>query len=74
VNQWHQTTSGSRYIGSAFFTHCTPASPSDDQGLIELLSNNEDYFRAKPVNILKITILLDHGYHPEKLTTVLQAV
>jgi len=33
--------------------------------LIELLSHNLDYFRAKPVNIPKITILLDHGYHPD---------
>ncbi len=47
---------------------------SDDQGLIELLSNHLDYFRAKPVNIPKITILLDHGYHPDKLTTALQRV
>ncbi len=46
---------------------------SDDQGLIELLSHNLDYFRAKPVNIPKITILLDHGYHPDQLTLALQA-
>jgi hypothetical protein len=26
-----------------------------------MLSNNIDYFRPKPVNIPKITILLDHG-------------
>ncbi len=45
---------------------------SDDQGLIELLNHNLDYFRAKPVNIPKITILLDHGYHPDKITTELQ--
>ncbi|MGI2909557.1 hypothetical protein [Tolypothrix sp. VBCCA 56010] len=47
---------------------------SDDQGLIQLLSNNLDYFRAKPVNIPKITILLDDGYHPDKLTVELQKV
>ena len=28
------------------------ANISDDQGLIEMLSHNLDYFRAKPVNIL----------------------
>jgi hypothetical protein len=61
-------------LGLPFFTHCTKASVTDDQGLIELLSYNVDYFRAKPVNIPKITILLDHGYHPEKITTALQAV
>ena len=47
---------------------------SDDQGLIELLSHNLDYFRTKPVNIPKITILLDHGYHLDKLTLALQAL
>lgn len=59
-------------LGLPFFTHCTPANVSDDQGLIELLTHNRDYFRAKPVNIPKITILLDNGYHPDKLTAALQ--
>ena len=45
---------------------------SDDQGLIEMLTDNVDYFRAKPVNIAKITILLDNGYHPNKITLALQ--
>lgn len=40
-----------------FFTHCTEANVSDDQGLIEMLSRNIDYFRAKPVNIATVTIL-----------------
>ena len=61
-------------LGFPYFTHCTAANVSDDQGLIEMLTNNLDYFRAKPVNIPKITILLDHGYHPAKLTLALQAV
>ena len=38
----------------------------------EMLSQNLDYFRAKPVNIPKITILLDNGYHPEMITAALQ--
>ena len=59
-------------LGLPFFTHCTKANVSDDQGLIELLSNHLDYFRAKPVNIPKITILLDHGYHPDTITQALQ--
>jgi transposase len=42
--------------------------------LIELLSRHLDYFRAKPVNIPKITILLDHGYHPDKLIQALQSL
>lgn len=54
-------------LGFPFFVHCTKASVSDDVGLIEMLSDNIDYFKSKPVNIPKITILLDNGYHPEKL-------
>jgi len=51
-------------LGFPFFTHCTKASLSDDAGLIEMLSKNIDYFKSKPVDVPKITILLDHGYHP----------
>jgi transposase len=59
-------------LGFPFFTHCTKANVSDDMGLIEMLSQKLDYFRAKPVNIPKITILLDNGYHPEMITAALQ--
>ena len=61
-------------LGFPFFTHCTRANVSDDQGLIEMLSNNIDYFKSKPVNIPKITILLDNGYHPEKLIEELKQI
>lgn len=50
-------------LGFPFFTHCTQASVSDDQGLIEMLSANIDYFKRKPVNIPKITILIE-GHIP----------
>lgn len=43
-------------LGFPFFTDCTKASISDDVGLIEMLSDNIDYFKSKPVNIPKITI------------------
>jgi len=39
-----------------------------------MLSVNIDYFKSKPVNIPKITILLDHGYHPDYLTYELERV
>jgi hypothetical protein len=55
-----------------FFTHCTKASVSDDAGLIEMLTLNIDYFKSKPLNIPKITLLLDNGYHPEHLTKELE--
>jgi hypothetical protein len=57
-----------------FFTHCTKASVSDDRGLIEMLTHNIDYFKSKPEELPKTTILLDKGYHPEKLTQALEAV
>lgn len=61
-------------LGFPFFTHCTPANVSDDAGLLEMLILNIDYFKSKPVNIPKITILLDHGYHIEHLMAQLEKV
>ena len=61
-------------LGFPFFTHCTKANLSDDAGLIEMLTKNIDYFHSKPVNIPKITILVDHGYHPQHLKQELQKV
>ncbi|MDV2997345.1 MAG: hypothetical protein N4J56_007050 [Chroococcidiopsis sp. SAG 2025] len=61
-------------LGFPFFSHCTKASVSDDQGLIEMLLLNIDYFKVKPVNIPKITILIDNGYHPKKLEEQLKTV
>ena len=45
---------------------------TDDPGLIEMLSLNIDDFKAKPVNIPKITILIDHGYHLNLIIVALQ--
>jgi len=61
-------------LGFPFFTHCTKASVSDDQGLIEMFKQNIDYFKSKPVNIPKITVMVDHGYNPEYLTTELERI
>jgi hypothetical protein len=61
-------------LGFRFFTHCTKANLSDDAGGIEMLSKNLDYFKSKPVNIPKITRLLDRGYHPEHLTIELKKI
>jgi transposase len=61
-------------LGFPFFTHCTKANLSDDAGLIEMLSKNIDYFKSKPVNVPKVTILLDHGYHPDHLTAELKKI
>ncbi len=43
-------------------------------GLIEMFTNNIGYFKSKPVNIPKITILLDYGYHIDYLVKELQKV
>jgi len=61
-------------LGFPFFTHCTQANVSDDRGLIEMLSENIAYFKRKPMNIHKITILLDNGYHPKIIKEALEAV
>lgn len=58
-------------LGFPFFTHCTCANVSDDQGLIEMLTNHMDYFLSKPDDLPKTTILLDNGYHPLVLTKAL---
>jgi len=61
-------------LGFPFFTHCTKASMSDNQGLIEMFEQNIDYFKVKPVNIPKITVMVDHGYDPKHLTTELEKI
>lgn len=61
-------------LGFRFFTHCTGANVSDDQGLIEMLTHNIDYFRQKPLDLAPTTILLDHGYHPETIQKALEQV
>lgn len=52
-------------LGFPFFTHCTKANVSDDMGLIEMLSQNLDYFRAKPDDLPKITILQGRWLSPK---------
>ncbi|WP_392477875.1 hypothetical protein [Nostoc sp. C110] len=61
-------------LGFPFFTHCTRANVSDDAGLKEKFTLNIDYLKSKPIDIPKITILLDHGYHPEYLTQELERI
>jgi hypothetical protein len=59
-------------LGFPFFTHCTKANISDDIGLIEMLSQNIDYFKSKPPELPTTTILLDNGYHPHQIETQLK--
>lgn len=39
-----------------------------------MLTHNIDYFRLKPLELAKTTILLDHGCHPEKIQKALEQV
>lgn len=61
-------------LGFPFFTHCTKANITDDRGLIEMLIKNIDYFRSKPEELPKTTILLDNGYHPDTIRGELEKV
>jgi hypothetical protein len=39
-----------------------------------MLSKNINYFKSKPVNVPKVTILLDHGDHPDHLSAELKKI
>ena len=39
-----------------------------------MLWQNIDYFKSKPLELPKITILVDHGYHPEKIIQALEQI
>lgn len=39
-----------------------------------MLTDNMDYFRQKPSDLEKTTIMLDHGYHPETIQAALEQV
>jgi Transposase DDE domain len=77
---FHKATNGIKRhlaidtLGLPFFLHCTKASTSDDRGLIEMFEQNMDYFKSKPVNIPKITVMMDHGYNPKHLTQELEEI
>ena len=61
-------------LGFPFFTHCISANVADDVGLIEMLTLNIASCQAKPVDLPKTTILLDHGYHIDFLIEALEQV
>ncbi len=61
-------------LGNLLFVHCTPTNLTYDKGLIEIFKKNINYFKQKSVNTKKITILLDNGYHKDKLEKELQQI
>lgn len=48
--------------------------PPYSTGLSSMLEKNIDYFKDKPKDLPKITILLDQGYHLDKLTVALEKI
>jgi len=39
-----------------------------------MFTKNIDYFKSKPMNVPKITILLDNGYHPDRIRQELEKI
>ena len=60
-------------LGTPYFVKCTAANISDDEGLLEIIRANKDYFLNLPA-AHTITILLDNGYHKEYLETELEKI
>lgn len=69
---WYKTTNGIKrhllvdVLGNPYFVCCTRANSSDDDGLLEIIKDNKQYFLNLPVG-RRVTILLDSGYHKEHL-------
>ena len=76
---WYKTTNGIKrhllvdVLGNPYFVHCTKASVSDDDGLLEMIRENKLYFLGFPVGQM-VTILLDHGYHKEHLEAEIKRI
>jgi hypothetical protein len=47
-------------LGNPYFVHCSKASMSDDNGLLEIIKESKEYFLGMSSGV---TILLDNGYH-----------
>ncbi len=60
-------------FGNPYFVHCTPANVSDDQGLIDIIKANKEYFLNLPPEHT-LTILLDNGYHKEYLEQEIEKI
>ena len=60
-------------LGTPYFVRCTPANVSDDQGLLEIIREHKEYFLNLPP-AHRVTILLDHGYHQDKLAQALEEI
>ncbi len=60
-------------LGTPYFVKCTAANISDDEGLLEIIKENKEYFLNLPVGHT-ITLLLDNGYHKEYLEAEIEKI
>lgn len=60
-------------LGNPYFVKCTAANISDDDGLLEIIRANKEYFLDLPEGHI-ITILLDNGYHKEFLEIEIEKI
>ena len=60
-------------LGNPYFVHCTAANSSDDEGWLEIIKANKEYFLNLPA-AHKLTLLLDNGYHKEYLETEIEKI
>lgn len=69
---WYKATNGIKrhllvdVLGNPYFVLCRKANVSDDDGLLEIIRGNKQYFLDLPAP-QTVTILLDNGYHKEYL-------
>jgi transposase len=76
---WYKATNGIKrhllvdVLGTPYFVHCTKASVSDDEGLLTMIREHQEYFLAL-LPEQTVTILLDHGYHKEYLAQSLAQI
>lgn len=76
---WYKATNGIKrhllvdVLGNVYFVRCTKASLSDDDGLLEIIRANKQYFLDLP-EALGMTILLDNGYHKEYLEQQIEQI
>ena len=74
---WYKATNGIKrhllvdVLSNVHFVHCTPANVSDDEGLLAMLKQNQEYFLRLPPEH-SLTILLDNGYHKDFLEEQLE--
>jgi hypothetical protein len=76
---WYKATNGIKrhllvdVLGNVYFVRCTKASLSDDDGLLEIIKENIQYFLNLPAELV-VTILLDNGYHKEYLEQEIEKI